>query len=216
MVKELSELSHIDRRYIQVDGVLSNYKLKLSEKEELKSEFSKLSEFKEKLEFNITKNFENIAKMVQNLLKDKIEYRYELVPVGLRYLLNLFHGQNINQTVYQVEETKQEDVWVSPYSEISKALQISLVIEYKTNNTREQYKTYFDVPFVFSLDSKAVKFKNFTTFFKEQINKMALKHLEELLRNEDEVDEFSLEIVNQPEILIASISGNIDKDTFYQ
>lgn len=104
MVKELSELSHIDRRYIQVDGVLSNYKLKLSEKEELKSEFSKLSEFKEKLESNITQNFENIAKMVQNLLKDKIEYRYELVPVGLRYLLNLFHGQNINQTVYQVEE----------------------------------------------------------------------------------------------------------------
>jgi len=58
--------------------------------------------------------------MLLNTLDDKISKSEEMLPVGFKYLLNLFHGQNVKDQPNDAEEAKALNKWISPYSEISR------------------------------------------------------------------------------------------------
>lgn len=212
---ELKDLSYITHRFIHVDGMMSSREIMYSEKKELSELRDKIKSFKDEWESNVFASFTHLTKMICQNLEDKFEKHIEFLPFALRYIINLYHGQNIKEVVYDMAEAQNQSKWVSPYSEISKMLQISLIVEFRTSKGYDMQTAMFDFPFVFHIDGMELRFDSFKVFLKNEFRKQVQHFLVESGIKESDIFDLEMWIVNQPELFIASIGPNIDKKSFY-
>lgn len=111
-----------------------------------------------------------------------------------------------------MEEEKEEKLWRSPFSEISKMTQISILVEYEIGT--ELHSMQVDFPFVFKLQEEAILGTKFYKVLHHEVRKYALNNLYDQGVQKDAVEDITIRVVNQPEIFILTVDGPFDSKSF--
>lgn len=116
----------------------------------LETTLYKLQRLKAKLEENVSGCFNQYQTYLMHEVDLNRPTEVDVLVYSFNYMLYLLHQQNVIVPTENVEESKTQNQWCIPYSELSKSMQLSFLIEYETESGRASQQ--FNLPFIFKMN----------------------------------------------------------------
>lgn len=213
LFRKLKELSHIHTRVIHVSGAVESKETSYEKRVQLNETLRKLEKYEEKLESDVMTSFHEFRKAFTDEIGNKAPRELDFLSFAFEYLMNLFHSQYAPCKSEVTEEEKDIKYWRSPYSEISKMMQFSIVVEYEIGT--KKHTVQMDIPFIFKLRNEAVSGRRFYKVLNSEIRKYAMDNLYDQGVQKSTLEDISIRIVNQPEVFALTLEGGFDSIKFY-